>query len=104
MSTYYNSNGDWGLGIGPIPNPQSPIPNPQSPIYYEFYSNFKFIITFLFKLIYYINMVYTGINYTDREKEFSNYLFNTFRSPNSDFMEGFQFAELMRKSNLAKVE
>jgi hypothetical protein len=22
--------GDWGLGIGPIPNPQSPIPNPQS--------------------------------------------------------------------------
>ena len=22
--------GDWGLGIGPIP--QSPIPNPQSPI------------------------------------------------------------------------
>jgi len=19
--------GDWGLGIGPIPNPQSPIPN-----------------------------------------------------------------------------
>jgi hypothetical protein len=24
--------GDWGLGIGPIPNPQSPIPNPQSPI------------------------------------------------------------------------
>jgi hypothetical protein len=25
-------DGDWGLGIGPIPNPQSPIPNPQSPI------------------------------------------------------------------------
>ena len=24
--------GDWGLGMGPIPNPQSPIPNPQSPI------------------------------------------------------------------------
>jgi len=22
----------WGLGIAPIPNPQSPIPNPQSPI------------------------------------------------------------------------
>jgi len=22
--------GDWGLGIGPIPNPQSPIPNPQN--------------------------------------------------------------------------
>jgi hypothetical protein len=26
--------GDWGLGIGPIPNPQSPIPNPQSPLFY----------------------------------------------------------------------
>ena len=24
--------GDWGLGIGDGPNPQSPIPNPQSPI------------------------------------------------------------------------
>jgi hypothetical protein len=24
--------GDWGLGIGPNPHPQSPIPNPQSPI------------------------------------------------------------------------
>jgi len=24
--------GDWGLGIGIGPNPQSPIPNPQSPI------------------------------------------------------------------------
>jgi len=23
--------GDWGLGIGDGPNPQSPIPNPQSP-------------------------------------------------------------------------
>jgi len=22
--------GDWGLGIGPIPNPQSPIPNNNS--------------------------------------------------------------------------
>jgi len=27
--------GDWGLGIGPIPNPQSPIPNPQSLIELE---------------------------------------------------------------------
>jgi len=25
----YLGIGDWGLGIGPIPNPQSPIPNPQ---------------------------------------------------------------------------
>ena len=24
--------GDWGLGIGDGPNPQSPIPNPPSPI------------------------------------------------------------------------
>jgi len=24
--------GDWGLGLGIGPNPQSPIPNPQSPI------------------------------------------------------------------------
>ena len=26
--------GDWGLGIGPIPNPQSPIPNPQLKEFY----------------------------------------------------------------------
>jgi len=24
-----NLSGDWGLGIGDWPNPQSPIPNPQ---------------------------------------------------------------------------
>jgi len=23
--------GDWGLGIGPIPNPQTPIPQTQNP-------------------------------------------------------------------------
>ncbi len=51
-----------------------------------------------------VNFSGITINYSDREKEFSNYLFNTFRSPNSDFMEGFQFAELMRKSNLTKVD
>jgi len=28
--------GFWGLGIGPIPNPQSPIPNP--PINYSIFS------------------------------------------------------------------
>jgi len=28
--------GDWGLGIGPIPNPQSPIPNPHK------YNNLSF--------------------------------------------------------------
>ena len=34
--------GDWGLGIWPIPNPQSPIPNPQ---YLEFMkqNNLEFI-------------------------------------------------------------
>jgi len=25
--------GDWGWGLGPIPNPQSPIPNPQIKCY-----------------------------------------------------------------------
>jgi len=25
--------GDWGLGIGPIPNPQSPIPNNNFKLY-----------------------------------------------------------------------
>jgi hypothetical protein len=30
--------GDWGLGIGPIPNPQSPIPNPQV---FNNYKNFN---------------------------------------------------------------
>jgi len=29
--------GDWGLGIGDWPNPQSPIPNPQI-CYYSLYS------------------------------------------------------------------
>lgn len=51
-----------------------------------------------------VNFSGISINYTEREKEFSNYLFNTFRSPNSEYMEGLQFAELMRKSNLTKVE
>jgi len=27
MKIYKKGIGDWGLGIGPIPNPQSPIPN-----------------------------------------------------------------------------
>ena len=31
MKVSNSQTGDWGLGIGPIPNPQSPIPNPQSP-------------------------------------------------------------------------
>lgn len=51
-----------------------------------------------------VNFSGISINYTEREKELSNYLFNTFRSPHSEYMEGLQFAELMRKSNLTKVE
>jgi hypothetical protein len=37
--------GDWGLGIGPIPNPQSPIPNPQS-IFLKFF----FLIIYILKI------------------------------------------------------
>jgi len=41
-----------GLGLGPIPNPQSPIPNPQSPIpiknIKEINENNKIINNFLF--------------------------------------------------------
>ena len=33
--------GDWGLGIGPIPNPQSPIPNPHLKL--EFVYNLKVV-------------------------------------------------------------
>ena len=33
--------GDWGLGIGPIPNPQSPLANPQSPIPKNFNYNYN---------------------------------------------------------------
>ena len=43
------------------------------------------------------------IKYTDREKELSHYLFHTYKTPTSDFMEGGEFAGLMRKSNLQKV-
>jgi hypothetical protein len=38
----------WGLGIGPIPNPQSPIPNPQSPKNENnFLNNFEKITNYL---------------------------------------------------------
>ena len=40
--------GDWGLGIGPIPNPQSPIPNPQSLIIN--FKDFKYLFIFLLKI------------------------------------------------------
>ena len=44
---------NWGLGIGPIPNPQSPIPNPHVQI---FIYNFKdHLIIYIFnKFIFYI--------------------------------------------------
>jgi len=43
--------GDWGLGIGPIP--QSPIPNPQSPIPKLILNWKKYLIKiYLLKLLY----------------------------------------------------
>ena len=42
--------GDWGLGLGIGPNPQSPIPNPQSPIPNP--------PIYLFKLVKNINIIY----------------------------------------------
>jgi hypothetical protein len=48
--------GDWGLGIGPIPNPQSPIPNPQQLFYSQnkIDSHFFYYILFInkYKIIY----------------------------------------------------
>ena len=35
MFMIVSPDGDWGLGIGYWPNPQSPIPNPQSPIPFD---------------------------------------------------------------------
>jgi len=34
--------GDWGLGIGPIPNPQSPIPKDKIVIYKTLKANIYF--------------------------------------------------------------
>jgi hypothetical protein len=33
--------GDWGLGIGPIPNPQSPIPKTLKNFYYNIFKLIK---------------------------------------------------------------
>ena len=44
-----------------------------------------------------------NIQYTEREKELFNYLFLTYKNPSSDFIDGGEFAGLMRKSNLDKV-
>ena len=35
--------GDWGLGIGPIPNPQSPIPKTTLLKYYKLIINLKLL-------------------------------------------------------------
>ena len=40
--------GDWGLGIGPIPNPQ--IPNPQSPIPIPIMASTCIFYTFKFNI------------------------------------------------------
>ncbi len=48
-------------------------------------------------------MLDEGLQYTEREKELFNYLFYTYKNPTSDFIEGGEFAGLMRKSNLDKV-
>ncbi len=48
MKLYFNSYGDWGLGIGDWA--QSPIPNPQSPKYlFSFQDNNKYLIFKYFK-------------------------------------------------------
>lgn len=43
------------------------------------------------------------IIYNSREKEYFHYLFCTYKRPTSDFIEGSEFAVLMRKSGLEKV-
>ena len=50
--------GDWGLGIGPIPNPQSPIPNPQ----------------FIIKIFNFLDVFcYNKINYKINYNKIKNY-------------------------------
>ena len=58
--------GDWGLGLGIGPNPQSPIPNPQSPIPNPQKKKYKRIFQILF-LVNYINLT--------QKKEKINFLF-----------------------------
>ncbi len=43
------------------------------------------------------------IIYSEREKEYYMYLFNTYKRPISQFIEGNEFAVLMRKSGLEIV-
>ena len=44
-----------------------------------------------------------NLRYTEREKEFFNYLFNSNKKAYIDYIEGPEFAMLMKKSNLDKV-
>jgi hypothetical protein len=50
-----------------------------------------------------MNGVLADIKYNEREKEFYNYLFNSTKNQASNFVEGLDFANLMRKTNLSKV-
>ena len=50
-----------------------------------------------------MNGLLSEIKYHEREKEFFNYLFNLNKSEASNYIEGIQFANLMRKTNLSKV-
>jgi len=53
----------------------------------------------------YLNIILMDIDiiYSDKEKEFYNYLFNAFKRPLYNFIEGSEFAVLMRKSELENV-
>lgn len=48
-------------------------------------------------------MLDLNLRYTEREKEFFNYLFKSHKNPYSNYIEGSEFANLMKKSNLDKV-
>ncbi len=50
-----------------------------------------------------MNGVVADIKYNEKEKEFFNYLFNSTKNQTSNFVEGLDFANLMRKTNLSKV-
>ena len=50
-----------------------------------------------------MNGVVVDLKYNYREKEFFNYLFNMSKNQASDCVEGGDFANLMRKTNLSKV-
>ena len=45
-------DGDWGWGLGPIPNPQSPIPNPPSPIPNMILPQYDLCLTLILNFFY----------------------------------------------------